>query len=209
MSIAKYILGAVLLSALLALPVSSALTQSQERLEKEQKRTKELRLQIDSLKVEQEQEGIEYQQLQEENLKHQQENEELKKQLQSKREEKERLAQKQREEKTKPAVAVSGGNCESYRGLVAKYFAADQIDNALLTMKKESGCNTMALSSTQDRGLLQINRVHASKVGGDLNALYDPETNIRVAAQIYSGRGWNAWYAVCPSSGSNPYGLCG
>lgn len=109
-------------------------------------------------------------------------------------------------EKQKAAVSVSprassvgvSGNCESYRGIVAKYFPADQVSNALITMQKESSCRTDAVSPTDDHGLMQVNcRYHCSKVGGNVNALYDPETNIRLASAIYSDRGnWSAWYAV-------------
>lgn len=97
---------------------------------------------------------------------------------------------------TRPQTS-SGGGCEQYRSLLSKYFPADQINNAMLTMQKESGCRSNAVSPTDDHGLMQINcRYHCSKVGGNVNALYDPETNIKLASQIYAGRGWTAWYAV-------------
>ena len=128
-------------------------------------------------------------------------NDQLKKDLQAKAERKAEEARiaAANAEKQKAAVSVSvgqAGNCESYRGLVAKYFPADQVNNALLTMSKESSCNPRAVSPTRDHGLMQINEVHLAKVGGNVNALYDPETNIRVASSIFAGRGWNAWYAV-------------
>lgn len=64
-------------------------------------------------------------------------------------------------------------------------------------MQKESSCRTSAISATDDHGLMQINcRYHCSKVGGDVTRLYDPETNIKLASEIFSGRGWKAWYAV-------------
>jgi len=92
---------------------------------------------------------------------------------------------------------VYSTNCEDYRGIVARHFPADQIDNALLTMSKESGCRADAVSPTNDHGLMQINcTYHCQKVGGNVGALYDPETNIRLAGEIFSGRGWSAWYAV-------------
>lgn len=98
--------------------------------------------------------------------------------------------------------------CDNYRHIVAKYFPAEQVDNALFVMSKESGCDPYAKSATNDHGLFQVHfPAHSAKVNGNLNALYDPETNARVAATIYSGS-WRAWYAVCPVNGSNPYGLC-
>lgn len=111
----------------------------------------------------------------------------------------ERLVQQAKinRQKMRSATFAGPGNCESYRGLVSKYFPASQVNNALLTMKRESGCRTNAVSRTNDHGLMQINyRWHAGKVGHVKNRLYDPETNIRIAAGIYNGRGWSAWYAV-------------
>lgn len=97
----------------------------------------------------------------------------------------------------KPSANSNSGNCGAYRGLVAKYFPSHEVNNALLTMSKESGCNVMAKSATDDHGLMQVNCYwHCAKVGGDVNRLYDPETNIRLAKQIFDGRGWKAWYAV-------------
>jgi soluble lytic murein transglycosylase-like protein len=87
-----------------------------------------------------------------------------------------------------------GGNCESYRSLVSQY--AWNVETALRVMQAESGCNPNALSSTSDRGLMQINWVHSAKVGGNLDALYDPATNVAVAYQVYQGDGWRAW-SVC------------
>lgn len=109
-----------------------------------------------------------------------------------------RKAAQEREQKLRIASTTApSGNCEAYRGLVAKYFPSSQVNNALLTMKRESGCRPNAVSATNDHGLMQINyRWHAGKVGGVKSRLYDPETNIRIAAGIYQGRGWSAWYAV-------------
>ena len=87
-----------------------------------------------------------------------------------------------------------GGNCEVYRGLVSQY--SWNVETALRVMQAESGCNPNALSVTSDRGLMQINWVHSAKVGGNLDVLYDPATNIRVAYQVYQGASWSAW-SVC------------
>lgn len=97
--------------------------------------------------------------------------------------------------KPEPIPAQVTG-CEKYRPLVEKYFPPQEVNNALLTMQKESSCRSDAYSSTNDYGLMQINAVHADMVNGDLNALYEPETNVRVAYQIFTGRNWNAWYGV-------------
>lgn len=81
---------------------------------------------------------------------------------------------------------------EQWRALTAKYFGSE-VDYALRIMQCESGGNSGALSHTGDRGLMQVNHVHAAKVGGNLDLLYDPETNLRVAKQIRDGSGWAAW----------------
>ncbi len=56
--------------------------------------------------------------------------------------------------------------------------------------KNNAGLNT---DGSVDYGLFQVNSIHADLVGGNLNALYDPVTNIRAAYQIYEGGGWKAW----------------
>lgn len=88
------------------------------------------------------------------------------------------------------------GGCEQYRPLVSQY--GWNVDQAMVVMSRESGCRTTAVSPTNDHGLFQVNATyHLAKVGGNLNALYDPATNIRIAYGIYAARGnWSAWYAV-------------
>lgn len=48
---------------------------------------------------------------------------------------------------------------------------------------------------SMDYGLMQINSIHRKRVGGDLNALLDPETNVRVAHDIFVEQGFTPW--VC------------
>lgn len=81
--------------------------------------------------------------------------------------------------------------CDSYRNTFAEY--SWDVNTAIAICKAESNGNTNAISPTQDRGLMQINSIHADMVNGNLDALYDPSTNISVAARIYGGRGWSAW----------------
>lgn len=90
-------------------------------------------------------------------------------------------------------MATVPTSVEKWRPLVAKYFPANEVNNALKIMKAESGGNPNALSPTQDRGLMQINQCHSAKVGGNLNALFNPETNVKVAYQIWKSSGWRAW----------------
>lgn len=89
--------------------------------------------------------------------------------------------------------AVYTGGVEQWRVLVAKYFPASQVNNALKVMALESNGNPNSLSKTCDRGLMQINCVHANKVGGNLALLFDPDTNIKVAYEIYQASGWYPW----------------
>jgi soluble lytic murein transglycosylase-like protein len=57
-------------------------------------------------------------------------------------------------------------------------------------MKCESGFTPGAVSPDgANHGLMQVNNVHLWRVGGDVNALYDPATNIRVAYAIYQDAG--------------------
>ena len=90
-----------------------------------------------------------------------------------------------------PVIRSTSG-VEQWRGLVASYFPGE-VDYALAIMKCESGGNALAHSPTNDYGLMQINGVHAAQVGGNLSALYDPATNLRVAASVRAGSGWAAW----------------
>lgn len=46
---------------------------------------------------------------------------------------------------------------------------------------------------SRDFGRFQVNSVHAAKVGGNLQALLDADTNVRIAAQIKASSGWSAW----------------
>lgn len=44
-------------------------------------------------------------------------------------------------------------------------------------------------------GLFQVNVIHRGRVGGDVRALLDPVTNVRVAYEIYrdAGYSWGPW----------------
>lgn len=70
---------------------------------------------------------------------------------------------------------------------------------AYAVMMAESGGRTNATNKntngSTDRGLFQINSIHTKKVNGNLESLYNVETNVNVAKRIYDGSGWNAWSA--------------
>lgn len=182
----QYLIIAIV-AILVSLPLAYALQHRTHQLKLE--KTKNSTLQI-QLNTKQKDLDTKAQQIQQE----QQKNNDLQKQLQSKREQQETVAVEQ----AQPApVAVSsastGAGCEAYRGLVAQYNW--NVNIALAVMKAESGCNPGGPPSpTCDRGLMQVNCVHSAAVGGNLDALYDPATNMRVAYAIYTGAGgWTPW----------------
>lgn len=90
----------------------------------------------------------------------------------------------------KPHKQVANG-CERYKSVFEQY--QWNVHTALAICQAESGGNVYALSPTRDRGLMQINSVHADKVDYDLNKLYNPYTNIRVAYTVYLSQGWHGW----------------
>lgn len=63
---------------------------------------------------------------------------------------------------------------------------------ALAVMKCESSGNPMATNGG-NLGLFQISAIHGWRVGGNLDALLDAETNVQVAHQIWREQGWGPW----------------
>jgi hypothetical protein len=47
-----------------------------------------------------------------------------------------------------------------------------------------------------DYGCFQINSIHRKRVAGNLNALYDAQTNVQIAGAIYSEQGYCPWVAA-------------
>lgn len=79
-------------------------------------------------------------------------------------------------------------------------------ENGLETANRLGGLNS---DGSRDYGCMQINNfAHPGFFAA--NNWADPVANTRYAYQhIYVGRGnFHAWYAVCPLSGANPYGIC-
>lgn len=102
-----------------------------------------------------------------------------------------------------PAVTVSssgtyrgmGGNVEQWRGLVATYFPADDVDLALRVMQCESGGNPNAKNpSSSASGLFQMLRGWWD--GEWQFDPFDPEQNVRHASYLWAGGSgishWNA-----------------
>jgi len=88
---------------------------------------------------------------------------------------------------------------EKWRPLVAKYFEADQIDNALKIMNAESGGNPKAHNlnhQTRDNsyGLFQINLYGGlAKSRPQGWQLLDPEFNVKYAAELQGKQSWKIW----------------
>lgn len=88
----------------------------------------------------------------------------------------------------------------SYGALIAKYFPQEQWSNTCRIMKAESEFDPNNTHNNTDgsidRGLMQINSVHSKRVNGDLESLFDPDTNVRIAREIWGEQGWSPWVAA-------------
>lgn len=86
-----------------------------------------------------------------------------------------------------PATAVT-----SYEDLVCAPQHVWPCGQALSVMECESTNNPRAYKAG-NYGLFQINQIHGARVGWDLDLLYDPETNVRIAHDLYRASGWTPW----------------
>lgn len=98
-----------------------------------------------------------------------------------------------------PETAPQPQGCEAYRHLVARYTWDQDVAYAVMQAENRS-CDPNVTSPVNkngsvDRGLFQVNSIHADMVDGDLSRLYDPATNVEIAYRIYRGSGWTAWSA--------------
>ena len=87
------------------------------------------------------------------------------------------------------AWRCAGEPCEA---LVCGAPYAWDCDEALAVMMCESSGHADAFNAG-NYGLFQINAVHAARVGGDLQSLFDPAVNVRVAYEIWSDQSWIPW----------------
>lgn len=87
-----------------------------------------------------------------------------------------------------------GGNVEQWRGLVAAYFPANQVDTALCIMSYESGGNPNAYNSRSGAsGLMQVLKGWADNFGYSPDDLFDPAVNLSISAILYADGGWSHW----------------
>lgn len=185
MKIYKLLFAALILSIVLAVPLSAATHTIRNNLQIERDTSDQLRTDIQTRDQQLEEERQKLQQKTDEAEKLKQEKQKLESDLQAKNEQKARTAA------ALAAVSING-NCEQYRPLVEKYFGS-ATDAAMITMAHESGCDPNQISPTNDHGLFQLNGI----------PIYDPEANIAYAYNhkfVTARRGANnfsAWYAVC------------
>jgi len=89
----------------------------------------------------------------------------------------------------------SDTDVEYWRPLVAAYWPADTVDQALCLLALESGGNPNADNpDSTAHGLFQIlASLWAPHFGVSPDDLFDPVVNVKLARQIYDLQGWNAW----------------
>ena len=92
-------------------------------------------------------------------------------------------------------TGMGSGNVEEWRPLVTAYFGEGLADTALCLVAAESGGAPGAQNpSSGAAGLFQIMpTVWADHFGVSPDALFDPETNVRIAKGVYDEQGWGAW----------------
>lgn len=78
----------------------------------------------------------------------------------------------------------------SIQELICSY--AWPCEEALSVARCESALDPNAYNAG-NYGVFQINSVHAAKVGGNLQALFDPVVNVDVAYRIWLDQGWGPW----------------
>jgi soluble lytic murein transglycosylase-like protein len=82
---------------------------------------------------------------------------------------------------------------ERWRDLVAAYFPASEVDTALAVMACESGGDPNAYNPSGASGLMQVLASWADNFGVLPDQLFDPETNIWIASELWADGGWTHW----------------
>ena len=92
-----------------------------------------------------------------------------------------------------PEPSSALGRDSAIPALIASY--TWPYEQAIAVAKCENrNLDPTIISSTNDYGILQINKVHAWRVEGDIMRFLIPEVNVRVAYEIYvDSEGWSPW----------------
>jgi soluble lytic murein transglycosylase-like protein len=100
-----------------------------------------------------------------------------------------------------PPEPVAG--VEQWRPLVAKYFPADQVDNALAVIMGESSADPTKVGDLDTAypsyGLMQVRALPGRPAP---EFLLHPENNIKYSAEMFVQQGW------CPWTAAKNIGLC-
>lgn len=99
-----------------------------------------------------------------------------------------------------PIAGTGTAGVEQWRGLVAAYFPASQVERALRVMRCESGGNPNAKNPRSSaRGLFQhLSRywpTRSAAAGFAGASVFDPTANVATAAWLWRTGGWGHW--VC------------
>lgn len=90
-----------------------------------------------------------------------------------------------------PATPANCSAVDSYDWDTRTAYAICMAESGGDPSKDNAGLNR---DGSTDYGLMQINSIHADMVGGNLEALRDPATNIKVAYSLSKhGTDWSAW----------------
>jgi len=96
-----------------------------------------------------------------------------------------------------PAPASYTSGVEQWRSLVAAYFPASEVDFALCVLAGESGGSPTAYNPSTAAGLMQVHwATWGDHYGVSVEDLFDPSTNMRIAADIWANYGWSHWSAA-------------
>lgn len=188
---------ALIAAVVIAVPTAMVFQNHTKQLESE--RQQKSRLQLDIKKKDSELEKFKVEssdklkEKSEEADKLKKQNEQLKKQLQAKAEAKKKAATLASVQRTTVTSTVAG-NCESYRGMVAKYNW--DVSTMMRIMNAESSCTPTKNNWTDHHatcdgsyGLFQIGCIH----GYTWQSMQSPSANIAAAYKIYLAQGYTAW----------------
>ena len=102
-----------------------------------------------------------------------------------------------------PVTAASTVGCGEWRDLIATYFPGEVDTACRVFVGCESKGDPNAVSATGDHGLAQINARTwnrpghhdpvADWIGRHWAYVYDPATNLEMAAKIRAAYGWQSW----------------